>query len=253
MASSEVQKPRGVVLAVAGDPATRLVVRKFCTLCRMECRLVPDAAAARRTISEIEVSGILCWSDVPGADGIEFGAELRQLAPHAHVVLVLAAEHANRSTDARLAVEHVIGAPQLESLFEALRAMATRGPAPSRHHLLLVDEDLYLASVLKRGLESSFTITVVPSASAALAALGTIVPDAVVAELQLDMAADAFHTALDAAVPGLGERVVYMTGGIVDDATHAFLASIPGRWVYKPFPIATLRSLIASALGRRAP
>ena len=250
MASSEVQKPRGVVLAIAGDPATRSVVRKFCALCGMESRLVPDAAAARHTISEIDVSGILCWSDVPGADGIELGAELRELAPHAHVVLVLAAEHANRSTDARLAVEHVIAAPQLESLFEALRAMATRGPPPNRQHLLLIDEDVYLANVLKRGLESSFTITVVPSASAALAALGTVVPDAVVAELRLDMATDAFHAALDAAVPGLAERVVYMTGGIVDASTHAFLASIPGRWVNKPFPIATLRSLIAGALRR---
>jgi DNA-binding response OmpR family regulator len=252
MASSEVQKPRGVVIVVAGDPPTRAVVRKFCTLCGLEGRLVEDAAAARRTISEIEPSGILLWSNVPDADGIAFGVELRELAPRAHVALVLAAEHAHRATDARVAIEHVIAAPQLESLFEAVRAMAIRAPPRERQHLLLVDEDVSLANVLKRGLESSFTITVVPTAKAALAALGTIIPDAIVSELRLDMGVDAFHAALDAAVPGLAERVVYMTGGIVDDRTHAFLSSVPGRWVYKPFPIATLRSLIAGTLTRRS-
>ena len=248
----EGQKPRGVVLVVAGDPATRAVIRKFCEIYGLDSHEVADAGTARRVSSELELSGILCWTDVQGGDGIELGAELRALAPSAHVVLVLAAEHAHRATDARVAVAHVLAAPQLESLFEAIRAMAMRAPPRERLHLLFVDEDLVHANILKRGLEGSFTITVVPTAKAALAALGTIVPDAIVSELRLEMPVEAFHAALEAAVPGLGERVVYLAGGVVDDKLHSFVSRVPGRWVQKPVPIATLRSMIAGALTRRA-
>ena len=251
--ASEVQNARGVVLVVAGDRATRAVIRKFCAIHGLVSLEVEDAAAARQAISETRPAGILCWTDVPGADGIEFGAELRELAPQAHVVLVLAAEHGHRSSDARVAVEHVLGVLQLESVFEAIRAIAIRAGPRESLHLLIVDEDLYLASVLKRALEASFSVTIAATARAALGALGTLVPDAILSELRLEMTPAEFRAALDAAAPGLAARVVYMISGVpdADPELEQFLATIPGRWVTKPATIATLRSLIAGVLTHR--
>ena len=74
-------------------------------------------------------------------------------------------------------------------------------------------------------------------------------PDAVLAELRLpDMDAPELHAAIEREVPGLGERMLFMTTGFHADSAHQFLAKMPGQWIYKPFDLARLRAALAALL-----
>ncbi|MEJ7601650.1 MAG: hypothetical protein WKG01_27360 [Kofleriaceae bacterium] len=258
MPSSEISGPdahrtRGVVLVVGGDDGMRAVTRKFCAMAGFATREAASAAQALAAIAASPPSGILCWSAIDDGDGLALARELRALVPDAKLVLVLDQGHLDRAHLAREIADTVLASPAaLDQVLEVLRGLFARVPARRLPHLLIVDEDIYLANVLKRGLSASFDITVVPTAQGALGAIAVREPDAILAELRLlDMDVRVFHGALDAARQGLAGRTVYMTTGTVGNPIHAFLATIPGRWLYKPFPIATLRSLLSARQVRR--
>ena len=242
-----------MVVVVGGDDGMRAVARKFCAMGGFVTREASGAAQAHAAVAAGAPSGILCWSTIRDGDGLALARELRVRASGAKLAVVLTPEHLDRTHEARESADTVITAPvPLETLFEVLRGFFARVPARKLPHLLIVDDDLYLANVLKRGLSASFEIAVAPTTASALDAIRAREPDAILAELRLvGMDVRAFHGALDAAAHGLAGRTLYMTTGTIGDPIHTFLTSIPGRWLYKPFPIATLRSLLAAAVVRR--
>jgi hypothetical protein len=52
------------------------------------------------------------------------------------------------------------------------------------------------------------------------------------------------HAELTRTVPGMAEKMVFMTGGVFDDKASEFLDRIPNAQVLKPFCRTALRQLI---------
>lgn len=58
---------------------------------------------------------------------------------------------------------------------------------------------------------------------------------------------------LRAEMPGLADRVVFMTGGAFTAEAEAFLARAPDRHIAKPFDPGALRALVARLVAGRSP
>ncbi|HEU0035856.1 MAG TPA: response regulator [Kofleriaceae bacterium] len=264
MASAELSSVGAVVLVVDGDPTLQALIQKLCAMNGLLAREVADRATALQFLDIETPTAVICGSRLGDGDGIDLVRELRPRLPSVILVVLLAAEDGDRELEARDAgADFVVALPAAaDSVLDVVRSIASRRrirdmPAllAMMPRLLLVEEDSWLAGVLRRGLAASFAVTVTSTAGAALDDIRSRgEPDLVLSELRLpDMQVEQFHDRLDAIAPGLSARAIYMTGGSVTDTLQSFLSSIPGRWIHKPFPMSSVRALLASVLERERP
>jgi CheY-like chemotaxis protein len=238
----EVAKNLRAVLVVA-DPIVHELVRKLCTMLRITLVAVDSTAAARTLCSNDPPLAIVCASTLPdGGDGIALAAELRDTLPSGTpVAVLLGPADLERATAVRAA-----GLGLARESAELLALLRAFGDLPK---LVILEDDRYFSSLLLRGLSPSFAVTCVTTVDGVLEEIrlrGS--PHAILCELRLVV--PDFHDRLDGAAPGLSSRSVFMTGGSVTGETEAFLRSIPGRWIYKPFPMEAVHSLIAGVIDR---
>lgn len=121
---------------------------------------------------------------------------------------------------------------------------------PCGLRVLVVDDERPIVDALRMILADEFEVVGFTSAAEALARLDAGERfDVVLCDLTMpEISGMAFFAALDAEHRA---RVVFLTGGAFTPASRAFLAGLPNRWIEKPFPIESLRSVVLQT-GARA-
>jgi PAS domain S-box-containing protein len=137
----------------------------------------------------------------------------------------------------------------------AVRSVA--GPAPARAggprgRVLVVDDEPYVGKTMRRILGASHDVEVVESAQAALVRLAQPPAlDVILCDLMMPgMTGMELHAALLARDPAAAARMVFVTGGVLHEASRAFIARVSNPVLEKPFPTDLLRGVVAESLRR---
>lgn len=127
-------------------------------------------------------------------------------------------------------------------------------PAPDRRRarVLVVDDDEPVAQTLRRVLSQSYDVAVSTSARQALAVLEADPGfDVVLCDLLMpDMSGMDLHEALAVRLPGLEERLVFMTGGAFTQRARDFLRRVGNPRLEKPFEFDQLHGIVSERLRR---
>jgi PAS domain S-box-containing protein len=135
-----------------------------------------------------------------------------------------------------------------------------RPPAPEpsvaesrRARVLVVDDELPLASMLSRILGDEHDVAIATSAPEALERLRTDPEvDVVLCDLLMPaMSGMDLYRELQNELPGVQERMVFMTGGAFTPRAAEFLASVPNERLEKPFDLNQVRKLVRSLSSQR--
>jgi signal transduction histidine kinase/CheY-like chemotaxis protein len=129
-------------------------------------------------------------------------------------------------------------------------------PAPEREQrrgrVLVVDDDPFVGTALRRTLGREHDVTVALGAREALALIlqGTRF-DLILCDVMMpEMTGVDFFTELQRVQPPQAEVVTFFTGGAFTDATRAFLEQHPDRVLSKPLDADTLRERLFLQLGQ---
>jgi len=136
----------------------------------------------------------------------------------------------------------------------------SRRPAPpepkpdhpaSRGNILVIDDEPRVAAAIQRCLSARHEVSVAASAADALHLLGEGARyDAVVCDLMMpDMSGMEFYAELEARLPDLAKRVVFMTGGAFTPRAQQFLSRVESRCIGKPIDFAALEAMVAGLMG----
>ena len=121
-----------------------------------------------------------------------------------------------------------------------------------RLRVLVADDEPLVGAALRRAL-AAHEVTVVNSGGAAIAAIrdqreGGF--DLVLCDVMMpDVSGPRVYEAVRESHPTLLPRFVFITGGVLHEASRKFLHSVSNRVLYKPFDLYTLRELVLSHAG----
>jgi signal transduction histidine kinase/CheY-like chemotaxis protein len=124
--------------------------------------------------------------------------------------------------------------------------------AARRARILLVDDEPYFISAMRRVLEGEHEVVGMTSAREALSRLASrggepaaTAFDLILCDLMMsEMSGIELHSELVRVSPEVARRVVFMTGGAFTPRARAFLHAIPNRCVEKPLDLETIDDLI---------
>jgi CheY-like chemotaxis protein/anti-sigma regulatory factor (Ser/Thr protein kinase) len=126
-----------------------------------------------------------------------------------------------------------------------------RTPAPARRRLLVVDDDPEVLAATGRLLSPCHDVVLAGGVADALAQVGSRAFDAILCDVAMPAGGGA--RLLAELPPALAARLVFVTGGAVDDAARAFLDRLPRPALMKPLDLGALEvALSAAALPRPA-
>lgn len=129
-------------------------------------------------------------------------------------------------------------------------------PTPARTgRVVIVDDEPSLVRAVGRMLQSETNVQSFTDPRVALDYLRSAVSvDVILCDLTMPhLSGRALYEAVVAARPELGERFVFMTGGVTRDDLRLFLASIEHERLDKPFDMSQLRALVRRLVARRVP
>ncbi len=135
-----------------------------------------------------------------------------------------------------------------------LKKVTVASDASSRlHRILVVEDEEAVAEGLRLLLEQEYTVEVASSGRQALELMLAGTPfDAVLCDLMMPgMSGIELFAALRSRVPGLEERLVFMTGGAFTPEAEAFLEEVSNARVEKPFDFASVDRLLRLAVTSR--
>jgi CheY-like chemotaxis protein len=114
----------------------------------------------------------------------------------------------------------------------------------------VIDDDLQVCTVIGRILGQEHEVVAVLSAAQALELIRAGDRfDVVLCDLLMpQMTGMDLHAELTRTAPHLADRMVFMTGGVLDDRVSNFLDSIANAQLVKPFCRTALRQLIQDRL-----
>jgi two-component system cell cycle sensor histidine kinase/response regulator CckA len=142
---------------------------------------------------------------------------------------------------------------EASTVAETRRDAEPRGTGP-RRRLLLIDDERDIGRVFERvlGVEHDVAIEHDPRAALARLQAGEHF-DLVFCDVMMPgfSGVDLFR-AVRASVPGLEQRIVFVTGGAVGDEAQAFLATTTNPVLAKPFALEELRALVRQRLAVHA-
>lgn len=118
-----------------------------------------------------------------------------------------------------------------------------------RLRVLIADDEPLVGAALRRAL-TAHDVTVVAGGTAAIAAIQGAPDDfdLVLCDVMMpDLSGPRVYEAVRTSHPALLERFVFITGGVLHEASRKFLASISNRVLYKPFDLQALRELVLRA------
>lgn len=115
-----------------------------------------------------------------------------------------------------------------------------------RGRVLLIDDEAFIVSALRRLLGSEHDVTSVvnvPDAIALITAGHRY--DAVLCDLRMPgMSGIDFYEKIRVQAPEMTDRIIFCTGATFSTDTHDFFESVPNRILEKPFDPATVRSIV---------
>ena len=117
-----------------------------------------------------------------------------------------------------------------------------------RGRVLLVDDEFFIVSALRRLLGSEHDVTSVMSAQDGIALVEAGHRfDVILCDLRMPgMSGIEFYERLESLAPDLLERIVFCTGAIFSTDTRQFFDRVPNRILEKPFDPITVRVLVRS-------
>jgi len=180
-----------------------------------------------------------------GADGLGLAAARRAVEAMGGE-LALAAAPGLRTATVRLAV-----APRADRLSPAGPAPAAPEAGP-RGRVLVVDDEPYVGKTLRRILGQAHDVEVVASGEAALERLAAgPLPDVILCDLMMPgMTGMALHAELVARAPAAAARVIFVTGGAVQEGPRRFLEAVANPVLEKPLSPDLLRRVVAESVRR---
>ena len=122
-------------------------------------------------------------------------------------------------------------------------------------HVLVVDDDPYVCDVVSRALQNHrYHITVANDGLEALERVAERPFDVLLTDVRMPGELDGIdlYDKLVAEQPEISERIVFMTGNLLDSRTMDRLEKLPVRCVEKPFDIHELASVINAIVARSA-
>ena len=145
-----------------------------------------------------------------------------------------------------------MAAPSLEAAIpapELTAAPAQVAPQPSRRRVLVVDDDVLVARLLKRRLGKRHDVTVAHSGAVALALLSAGERyDVIFSDLMMpEMTGMELHAHVLERWPAIAESMVFLTGGVFTAAGRAFFDRVTNRRFYKPFSMQELDELVQAS------
>ena len=114
-----------------------------------------------------------------------------------------------------------------------------------RLHILVADDEPLVGAALKRAL-AAHDVTVVECGAAAVAAINDDGPfDLVICDVMMpDLSGPRVYEAVRPTHPELLRRFVFITGGVLHEASRRFLSSVHTQVLHKPFDLTTVRDLV---------
>jgi PAS domain S-box-containing protein len=119
---------------------------------------------------------------------------------------------------------------------------APLGPPPSHVRVLIIDDDPQVSELLRLSLEREYPGSAVRAFTSARAGLDHLIEaeryDLVFCDLMMgELSGMKIYDELHRRAPGREREVIFMTGGVFDNAVSDFLASVPNDCLDKPFDI----------------
>jgi CheY-like chemotaxis protein len=123
-----------------------------------------------------------------------------------------------------------------------------------RRTVMAVDDDAIVLRAVVRALAGYADVITIPRAREALAALQAgQVPDVILCDLMMpDMSGVDLYEQIVASLPGLVDRVVFVSGGAFSDRAREFVATHQVAVVEKTFTATRLREEVEAAIARAA-
>jgi CheY-like chemotaxis protein len=119
-----------------------------------------------------------------------------------------------------------------------------------RGHVLVIDDEASLCTVIRRTLGSEHEVVTVTSARQALELFGGGERfDIVLCDLMMpQMTGMELHAELMRLVPDQAQKMIFMTGGAFSEEAAQFLTKVPNATVEKPFKTTALRELVRNQI-----
>ena len=131
------------------------------------------------------------------------------------------------------------------------------GSAGAGRRVLVVDDDVYVCDVVVRALQNhAYTVDVAQDGAHALEQGRRDLYDVILTDVRMPGEIDgiALYDALKESHPAIAERIVFMTGNLLDDRTMDRLEGLSVRCIEKPFDIHHLAAVVTEvAQARGAP
>jgi CheY-like chemotaxis protein len=122
--------------------------------------------------------------------------------------------------------------------------------APGPRHILMLEDDVALAELLKVGLEMlRFKVTHVTNGAEGIKRIIDSDYDVILCDMVMPgFPDDMFYRAVERVRPELCKRFLFMTGHAGNAEIKSFIRSICGLVIWKPFPIHELHAAIEVVL-----
>ncbi|HET9551780.1 MAG TPA: response regulator, partial [Anaeromyxobacteraceae bacterium] len=126
-------------------------------------------------------------------------------------------------------------------------------PEGTRARILVVDDEALIGSTIRRLLSAHEVVALTDPREALGRLLGDGPPfDLVLCDLMMpQLTGMDLHAAVAERRPGLGRRIVFMTGGAFTDRARQFLEQSPNPQLQKPFQPQELRDQVRTWLAER--
>ncbi len=125
-------------------------------------------------------------------------------------------------------------------------------PSPTAGRILLVDDEPHILHYMRATLTAwGHEVDVATDGEAAVARALEGGYDLIITDVRMPhMSGRELYERLHRDAPAVAERVVFSTGDTVRDDTLAFLEAAGRPVLHKPFKLAELRQVLATALGK---
>ena len=126
---------------------------------------------------------------------------------------------------------------------------------PDPKSVLMLEDDATLAEVLRNGLElHDFTVTRVRSGAEGIQCVLKRDYDIILCDMIMPgFPGDMFYRAVERSRPHLCKRFLFMTGHNGDPQIDAFIRSVRGLMIWKPFQLHELLQAMKVVLGKNEP
>ncbi len=129
-----------------------------------------------------------------------------------------------------------IGAFRATQLKATMSTVVDKQPASHKKCVLIVDDDLELASIYQHLLETfNYEVSTAANGKVALGQILSRDVDAIICDLRMpELEGDLFYSTIERVKPYLCRRFIFLTGAADDPKYHSFLSQVRSPVLHKP-------------------